>query len=273
MYGNPPATCSMTSRAAARDPLRRHPHSHLLRPGRALPRERTRHHPPLPRRVRPARSGPGHPVRARQTTPAPRYGRAPAPRLVADVVGPAWTAAASWINAHRTRHLIVLRTHTLTPTRWEQLDALRARAGIHLTLFWHREPATRLTERAARLSTGYQRTDDFGAARRTQRRPQTHRTAPNRPRRTPHALVTAGAAGERAGGRARPRAGRGGGYTRTGRVFRCQLTGLVPRCRCSGSVASRRLGTRLSSAVRATAVSSWARCAPGQRCAPCPNPR
>lgn len=83
----------------------------------------------------------------------------------ADMVGPPWTAAASWINAHRTGHLIVLRAHTLTPARWEQLDTLRARTGIHLTLIWHRKPDTRLTERAARLSTGYQRTDDFDAAR------------------------------------------------------------------------------------------------------------
>ncbi|RPK53925.1 MULTISPECIES: hypothetical protein [unclassified Streptomyces] len=83
----------------------------------------------------------------------------------ADMVGPAWTAAASWINAYRTGHLIVLRAHTLTPARWEQLDTLRARTGIHLTLIWHRKPDTRLTEHAARLSTGYQKTDGFDAAR------------------------------------------------------------------------------------------------------------
>ncbi|WP_353698783.1 hypothetical protein [Streptomyces sp. RG80] len=65
----------------------------------------------------------------------------------ADMVRPAWTAAACWIHAHRIGHLIVIRAHTQTPMRWAQLAQLQRRTGIHLTLLWHDAPA-RLGNRA-----------------------------------------------------------------------------------------------------------------------------
>lgn len=83
----------------------------------------------------------------------------------ADQATPAWTAAACWTGAHRIGHLIVLRAHTLTPTRWEQLAALRRQTGIHLTLVWHRPMDTALRERAARLGTGCQMINSLDTAR------------------------------------------------------------------------------------------------------------
>lgn len=65
----------------------------------------------------------------------------------ADMVRPAWAAAASWIHAQRIGHLILLRAHTQTPARWGQLTRLQRRTGIHLTLVWHDTPE-RLNDRA-----------------------------------------------------------------------------------------------------------------------------
>ncbi|MEU5431319.1 hypothetical protein ACH4UT_31690 [Streptomyces sp. NPDC020799] len=83
----------------------------------------------------------------------------------ADMVQPAWTAAASWINAHRVGHLIVLRAHTLTPTRWEHLGTLRARTGIRLTLVWHAKPDAHLQARTAKLGTAHQEIHDLDTVR------------------------------------------------------------------------------------------------------------
>ncbi|MFI7005560.1 hypothetical protein [Streptomyces sp. NPDC050145] len=83
----------------------------------------------------------------------------------ADMVQPSWTAAACWINALHIGHLIVLRAHILAPTRWAQLDELRRRTGIHLTLIWHAKPDARLRTRADQLGTGHQVIDHLDAAR------------------------------------------------------------------------------------------------------------
>jgi hypothetical protein len=107
------------------------------------------------------------------------------------MVQPAWPAAACWIHAHRIGHLIVLRAHTLTPTRWGQLDTLRRRTGIHLTLVWHHKIDARLRERTAQLSTGYQQIDTLSAARAV-----LERKGPTRPGTAQH---TANGPGTRSG--------------------------------------------------------------------------
>jgi hypothetical protein len=96
----------------------------------------------------------------------PAQGHGPRHRASwADMVHPAWTAAASWINAHRIGHLTVLRTHTLPPARWAQLAALRARTGIRLTLVWHGKPDARLASRAGHLGAPYAIVQDWNTAR------------------------------------------------------------------------------------------------------------
>ncbi|MEV5676466.1 hypothetical protein [Streptomyces sp. NPDC052179] len=83
----------------------------------------------------------------------------------ADLVTPAWTAAACWMHAHRVGHLVVLRAHTLTPTRWDQLGTLRRQTGVRLTLIWHQRPDTQLQERAQRLGTAHQEIHGLDTAR------------------------------------------------------------------------------------------------------------
>ncbi|WP_280497891.1 hypothetical protein [Nocardia asiatica] len=61
-------------------------------------------------------------------------------RTVAEKVAalePASRAVLAWIYAHRIRHLVVLRAHTLTADQLAWLLRLRRTASLHLVLTWH----------------------------------------------------------------------------------------------------------------------------------------
>ncbi|MEV6174908.1 hypothetical protein AB0L99_42720 [Streptomyces sp. NPDC051954] len=78
----------------------------------------------------------------------------------ADMVRPAWRAAACWINAHRIGHLIVVRAQTLTPARWAQLADLQRRTGVFLSLVWHGEAGQPLDKHARALRASYAVVDE-----------------------------------------------------------------------------------------------------------------
>nr|WP_063131819.1 hypothetical protein [Nocardia fusca] len=52
-------------------------------------------------------------------------------------VEPASRAVLAWLYAHRIRHLVILRTHTLTTDQVAWLLRLRRSGNLHLVLVWH----------------------------------------------------------------------------------------------------------------------------------------
>lgn len=60
------------------------------------------------------------------------------PDVWLDSVNAAWLAAAAWGVATGVRHVVVTRTHLLTPRRLDQLLAWREMTGVQLTLLWQK---------------------------------------------------------------------------------------------------------------------------------------
>ncbi|WP_377266750.1 hypothetical protein [Peterkaempfera sp. SMS 1(5)a] len=60
------------------------------------------------------------------------------PDVWLDSVNAAWLAAAAWGIATGMRHVVVTRTHLLTPRRLDQLLAWREITGVQLTLLWQK---------------------------------------------------------------------------------------------------------------------------------------
>ncbi|MBK3582187.1 hypothetical protein JHN49_00070 [Streptomyces sp. MBT57] len=86
-----------------------------------------------------------------------------------------WRAVAAWISALRIGHVVVTRTHRISPRHFEYILALRELTGIRLTLLCHGPLPTALTDALAVLP--HEEAHTLAAARRTVGAPASHTSA------------------------------------------------------------------------------------------------